>query len=522
MQKLLAWVCGEISSDGELMGENFSKIKRKYFWAALVKSAICGAAIALLAVGAVLLALKIGKTPIAAGYYVLIALGGLLLGGGIAFLILMPTGKKVAARLDREYALGERVQTALEYEGRKGAVLELQRQDTEAALAVLPRRKLTFAKIWQYVVISALALALAFTAFFYPATPVAGVPSEDDAPFSVSQFQMSRLQTLIDNVKASYLEEELKWDTVYELEDLFDALVVATTVGELRTLVLGAADGVSEVLRSTSIHEPLVVALNAQKLGGYATTLTASARLYREVTILSFEQTNIFYRERFDHLKNVLRVPVSKLREALEEAAEGDAVFADVLTDEAATVTAALTLSHIDTESLLYGAFAQFAVGLTAISLAGYESAEEAEAALDTLYGRYTADVSDAMEEIAYDLVMNNYVANTLSSIFGVVLPPTGEEEENGPGSSSGGDVTDPSEGEDDPNGSGGALGGGEFQYPGNDEVYDPDSGEYVHYGELLDHYKSIIIEMLARGEITAEQAKYILDYFEILSGSAK
>ena len=100
------------------MDENFKKFKRRVWLEILIKCIVCGLAAAFIAVNAVLVPCKLFGIKLLWLFYILIALGGFAVGGGIAFVILRTNDKKIAKRLDSELKLEERVQTA--YMARRG------------------------------------------------------------------------------------------------------------------------------------------------------------------------------------------------------------------------------------------------------------------------------------------------------------------------------------------------------------------------------------------------------------------
>ena len=75
-----------------------------------------------------------------------------------------------------------------------------------------------------------------------------------------------------------------------------------------------------------------------------------------------------------------------------------------------------------------------------------------------------------------------------------------------------------------DPNGSGSGGGGsGNILYGSDDFVFDPDSGELVQYGEILNESYARVIEQLRERENMPEELRAsIYKYFEILFGAIK
>ena len=133
------------------MDASFKKIKKKFLVFAIIKSLICGVSAGLFAVGAVLLALKLAGIPIHGGYYALIGVCVASVCFGIVFPFMRLNDLKVARKLDKDYALRERVETMVAFEKDGGDIAILQREDAQTKLENLPKKKPDFKKLWQYI-----------------------------------------------------------------------------------------------------------------------------------------------------------------------------------------------------------------------------------------------------------------------------------------------------------------------------------------------------------------------------------
>ena len=70
--------------------------------------------------------------------------------------------------------------------------------------------------------------------------------------------------------------------------------------------------------------------------------------------------------------------------------------------------------------------------------------------------------------------------------------------------------------GNDEGGGGGGAIGGG-ATFGSDDLVYDPNTGEYVEYGEILARYYAIMYGKVDAGAYTEEEKTALEKYFAIL-----
>ena len=193
------------------MGESFKKIKSKYFKGAIILSVIIGVCAGLIAVGAVMLTLKLNKIVINGGYYALIAVGTAGIVGALFFLILRPTDKRVAKRLDRDYALGERVQTMVEFSQSFDDMAVLQRNDTSERLKGMSPKKPALKYMLLSLLIPVMACGLFLSGMMVKNPEVGGNSDiKPEPPVEFDDWQKVRLNTLISNVKASNMEETPK------------------------------------------------------------------------------------------------------------------------------------------------------------------------------------------------------------------------------------------------------------------------------------------------------------------------
>lgn len=229
------------------MNESFNRFKRRVWRNVLIKCALASCATAFLAVDAVLLPCLLCSVHLLWVWYVLIALGGLTAGFGIAFLCLRTDDNKIAQLLDSEFALSERVQTAYVYRDAQGDMLQMQRQDADAALCKASVQKLRFGNIALAVILTAL-LVLSVAALpiiaVYAATPEQPV-TPVDPPRDVTDWEWQALDELIDYVKASNkATEQAKSGMAQALENLRGVLKNGVSQSSLKEFVQAAVTDV--------------------------------------------------------------------------------------------------------------------------------------------------------------------------------------------------------------------------------------------------------------------------------------
>ena len=263
------------------MEENFLKFKKKVWLHILIKCISVGLAAGFLAVNAVLLPCRLYGIKLFWLYYVLIALGGIAVGGGITFLILRTDDKKIAQRLDSDFNLSERVQTSLAYSGQSGEMLEAQRADTSAVLAATLAAKsassLAFKNILATVLCGCISI-VGIVSVPVVATTVPPVFAEqeqeepEDPPRPITDWEWAALDDLIDYVTASKKADSFtKAGIVGHLQGLKTVLLngvsqsslsgfVYNTVTEIRNTVKDANEkGISEEQQALNSEEEAYV-----------------------------------------------------------------------------------------------------------------------------------------------------------------------------------------------------------------------------------------------------------------------
>ena len=140
--------------------KDFERFKKKVLREHIIKSALVGLGIGLLA-AALAIVISFLTNPSAAVWTGIIA--GVLFAGAGGYYYwykTKPTDKKIALRLDKKLGLHEKCATMIEFQEKEGALLAKQREDATTTLAEKPTKALKFSVgIW---VVPALAVASAF------------------------------------------------------------------------------------------------------------------------------------------------------------------------------------------------------------------------------------------------------------------------------------------------------------------------------------------------------------------------
>ena len=512
------------------MSERFKKLKRKYLFGAILKSVICGVSFGLFAVGIILLALKLSAISLGIVWYIVIGVAAAVIGTGVSFVFFKPTNKKVATRLDNEFSLEERVQTSLEFSGQEGVLLGLQRADTEQKLSNLPKSKVRFSRIWQFGVTALIALAMATTAFVVPAK--AAVPTGDKAPAEVGVLPINQIQKMIDDVQKSKITDTVKTQIEYELRNLISELSVEDlTQGDLKSAVNSAITEVNLAVNNSVSYFEVSDILEAEETV-FGQIILRGGNAYRvyqpagATTIKTYDHVELFDSEKQSRTLNRMDAGKNAILKSLDiKIGEGWSEWSDAMTLIIEPLNSGIeALGEEFAEDSLYSYLVifkdKFAALQEKVELGEFTSDDDLQAEIKNMF------IGEDWESLALELSVQSYagavrrfVGNRLKDIFGLgglELPDRDDDVGGNNGGTNNPDNPDPGEG--DP---GNGVIGGDPGY-GDKEVYDPFTGKYVKYKDLLSQYHAMYIELREKGVLTDEQIKMAEDFFGKLYGSDK
>ncbi len=492
------------------MNKSFEKFKRNEWLAAVGMSAAIGVFAGLFAVGAVLLPLKLCGIVIDEIYYALIGGGAGLTAFALALLFLRPNAKKIAKDLDDEYALHEKVQTAYEFSSASGPMVERQRADAYDTLDALPRRRVKTGALLKFLITGVAAFALFFTAAFVPFRNVAA--NSEDPPYEITGWEIQRIRDLIANVQQSALAQTEKDGAVAALEAFITALGEAKTESA-KTAALTETLGKTEAaVTGANTYGTISSFLQSAGQAELAAIVSRGGNSFRPYTLLSYTDVQTYRKNQGDIVADRLSKRETDYR-ALFAEVEG---LSEKLTEAASGIGGALLLSAVPATDPLYAVLGDFSARLVAVrdGIGGTEP-YDGQAELDALFGKVYETLTEELAEQSYRGAMNRHIANFLRDLFGLPIE-TGETDEESPGGTED-DPNNPSDPNDDQPGGGG--GSGDTRYGSDDEVYDPATGEYVQYGDILDEYSAEIQKLLREGNLTEEQRAMVLRYIEMLYG---
>ena len=493
------------------MSGQFKRFKNKYILEAAIKSVVVGVSFGMFAAGVILLALKLCNIEINPAYYALIAIGGALICGGLAFLILKPCDKKIAKRLDEEYGLGERVQTALAFKDRDGGLVSLQRQDAETRLSDVKYKAPKISRIWQYILVFALALIMLVTAIAVPAKSNAATPGQPDEPpvtnnkFELSDYQTAALEELIADVEDSHLSEKLKSDIALSLEALLRELKEEDTVNGMRETVAGCVHDADGLIKGACSYYGIGSALYEADSKQLARIIAYGAEFYKRYNFTSYVNVTDFYVGCVETAETEISATSEELKQNIAGLVIGE--MRSELTAFIFKINS--TLSGFAEQDNLYSILSRFAAALS--------SEELTAGSINNIFDNLTYSLSNELAAQAYKFALDRYICNKLVALFEI---PSNLVNISAWDLTS--VVNEDSGGGDDDKTNGGGYGDGDQIYGSDDEIYDPVTGEYVKYGEILQRYYDIVNSFLNEGVLTDEQAAIVRTYFTLLFGGLK
>lgn len=534
------------------MGKGFQKFKRNSLMRALFKSALAGISFGLIVAGGALLASKIIGVDLSAWLksvsgislgvwvYVIIGCAVALLCGGITFLIVKKSDKKLAIELDNKFGLNEKVQTALAFAGESGGMYELQREDAEAHLAAIPRPKFgvkslwralaqNFSRIWQFFVIVPLAVAVAATAIIMPSAVVqgAGGPGEEEIPFTLSDAQIEDLNHLLVNVQDCELDEELKAYATKYIRQLMVNLTVAEWKSEMEAVVGSTMRRVNSLFTGAVSYKKVANSLAKYNQMDFAMIIAVGAQAYRHYSLIDYTQVEALLSEGVEKVQEdiyemvtdrfaLFQKNMEKNAQATapgtgngagngaEDGAEDGAEEAPAQDDKNTPVEVAMAImtAQVGTGDGLYGVVMNLAS-----SLAQWRAGIIPDPSSTFYYG-----AARELAAQAYIIAVERYICYNIADIFGVRAPDDPEFKPHAGSSSSGEDG-------DDKKGTQGGYGDGSLKGGSDDLIYNPNTGQYEKYIDILNEYYAIVEAMLREGTLNEEQINVIRNYFEILYG---
>ena len=503
------------------MTENFSVVKKKFKIIAAIVGGIVGICLGLLVVGAVLLALRLSGIELHWAIYLAIGLVTAALTGVGAFFIALPSDRKIAKKLDRDFALGEKVQTMVEYSAAENPskMVLLQREQADEALGSVAKKRINVKGLFKFAFIPVLAAAMFVGGIMTPMNKSSDVPY--DPPYDITQTQKTALLSLIKDVEGSDLGEGIKTPTLEVLNGLVEKLEETTTQSVMKDAVISAIKLIDGLVAAQNDYLSVYASIASdESLASLASATVEGVAFYKTggTDLQSMDAVNAKYKEAPQAIYDFIYGWTEEFTSQFDEMTAVSQVT-PVLSNFSQTFYTKLVVEGEAPEigqSVLYDSFRTFISGLTNLSsgISGM-SMQLFLVEVDNVMNAMTESVTNELVVQSYNCMMDDYIRNSLARIFGLSRTEIGSNETVIP------DVGGNEDGEEGPSHSGG-FGEGEIHYGSDDLVLDPDTLEKVPYGELINKYNAAIQERINAGDTPEELAKYIRKYFDALYGGIK
>lgn len=489
----------------------FLKFKRRFNTIRIIRSALIGLSVGLLAGGVWLVLWKLAVIDFAPLSSLYIGLGGLLASGGIAFLAGGKSDKRFAEELDSVFGLKARVQTMVEYIGDDSELVRIQRQDTDETLSKIPLKNYKFKRLWIYLLVLVLAASV----------PIVGVllddvrdyvPPEEIVPFELSALQETGITNLIKYVDTSEMSEEFRQPLADELRSLLETLQSTDTQSDMLAAVNSAMAKICEITYASSTATELLNALwDSEDTYFKHLAVTLDSSEWNEPDWGDFA-------EKITDYEGVLMgdTPEGSIPTDSPVGKEGLKFAIDTMSRK---LNAVLDSSDVAEDDELRAAvnnlFNSETDGLVSL-LKGLDDLDDegAREELGVCLDYHSTHLFSAVSLNKINSNVGEYTMIRLSGLFIIPLPEFERPEfvKNGESVGSG-----KGDGDDNINAGGdGGIGKGET-FGGTDLVLDPLTGELVEYGELLAKYNAIMYDKLDGDFYTDEEKKVIRKYFDLL-----
>lgn len=467
------------------MPEGFVAFKRRIYTAVLVRVLAVALSAGLVTLAVCVALRRFGETAVSVGACIGLPLLAAAITAGVALLLLRPSERRVAGTLDTRFAMNERVQTMLAFRNSNEPMAILQRADTDGRLREIPQTALKHHSVWACLCALVLCVALLGGAIFVPVTAEestdGGEASEVpvDPPFQLSEWQITAMENLIADVRASDMESVPKNALVAELENLLTALRTTTTVAQMKTKVIAVIVRADEIARDSNTYDDISRAMEVSLNDGVVSLGEAIG-----VT------DNPAYRTVLDTIAAAL-------------------TDADKITAFATDLRQALSGAGVNVNDALYCSLTALAEALDKLGSARAANlAQGVQNAFDAFYLSSTESLEGQYANSGMALT----VRIRLMDIFGISaseIPKTGV--------SGGAENQPPQKPENE--GQHGAPGTGDTLYGSKDTIYYPDDNTHIEYGDKISEFYAKVQEQLQGHDYSEEMKEAIIKYFEALYG---
>lgn len=461
------------------MNYSFDKFKNKIVLEVLIKSIVIGLSLGLIAFSIPYTYYKVTGIEYNLLYVILIPIGIWIIVSGLVFLILKPSKKKIAKRIDKSLNLNEKVQTMIEYEKDDNFMINLQREDTLDILSKISIKSLSMKFGVFFFLICGIAALSCITALAVPSYEEPPVELPPEIEVEIDNWTIQAIKDLISEVEESNIDERLKNKYVSELNNLILAIDGKTLLeSELKELVNNVISFVQLEVDKVNTNNEVYTVLKES-------STSAVVQFALQINLLNPQKVEIS----LDMIINLINGNKDAITELNPE-------FGVLLKN-----------SNLNKDDELYIALINMVDAINACA-----NQPDVYDAVKTAVRTNGTKIVEIVEVQAQNQYIADYIETTLKEIFNIV----DEDTDLGGGEGEG------QEGDDNknnlPTNNSGGAGTGEVLFGSDDKFFDPEEGE-VNYGDVYTKYYGDIVGKFADGVIPQELRDYFDRYFDILQG---
>lgn len=476
--------------------KSYIKFKKKIVLEVLIKTLAISLSLGLISFSVPFLYYKIKGIEYNLLYLILISIGVCLVTFGLLFLILKPNDVKVAKRLDKELKLNEKVQTMIEYKDKDELMISVQREDTLNILSKTSIKNISMKFGILFFIIIILSMSLTVTSLVIPGYEepehvhefIDGVCScgkieEVEPDYNLDNWTVKAILELIEEVKKSSMNDELKQKYISKLNSLITDLETVTLEKDVKALVESTIKYIEVELDKVNTNNEVYTILKESNFN-------AILQIALQINLLKPNELKLL-------LESVI-ITISGSSPAINELRPE---FLDLLTE-----------SNLDKEDNLYKALVTYAEAIN--NCADKDPSVDVN---DRVIEAVRNNLQPIVDEITYQAENKRVAVVVIDGLEAIFKLNDVEIEDSEIDKLPGNDEDDNKQ--NNQSGQGG-LGTGDYLFGSDDLFFDPEKG-IIKYGDVYFEYYGDLLSKFEDGTLPEELREFFDYYFGILGGDA-
>ena len=248
------------------MNENFSKFKKRLLLEHTLRTTLFALAIGLTTAGLVVGITALCSAMIHWAIYLGIGLAAFVLSFVLLFVFTKPDDKKVAARVDEDLELQEKVATMVEYKDQNGLLIDRQRDDADYRLEEKPAKAVPL-KVAAFSIPALIFGASVFTASMFTPMIKHAVDDKIDDIDNTNKKTDEIIKDIADLIDKSGAAKDLQEDLLKILDNLQSQLEGDDSIDSRQAKVDAAKILVDEAVAKANTSDEIGPALKKEVLG---------------------------------------------------------------------------------------------------------------------------------------------------------------------------------------------------------------------------------------------------------------